>query len=102
MNDFAKMLIETPYDELRAAVEKMLFGGGDHAELATGRNVADEARRELEALAKRAAFLATYVDERIGGGCGDQGHAKAVKSANRTAKAVRKAFGYTEYHEVQI
>ena len=61
----------------------------------------DELRRQLEGIAERAAVLAGYMDERHGYGCGDQGHKKAVKQANRNGKMVwMKVFGYNGYVEV--
>lgn len=63
----------------------------------------DEIRRALEGLAERAAMLARYMDERCGAGCGDQGHAKAVKAANRAGRAVWcKVFGYNAFLDLTI
>jgi hypothetical protein len=53
-----------------------------------------ELARELEYIAANAAFAAAYLSARYGEGCGDQGHAYAVKCANRAKRLVRKAFGY--------
>lgn len=63
----------------------------------------DEIRRELEGIAERAAMLAGYLDERHGYGCGDQGHSKAVKTANHHGKMVwMKTFGYNGFHPLTI
>ncbi len=51
--------------------------------------------RELEAIAAYAAFAAGYLASRSGEGCGDQGHAAALKAANRARRLTRGAFGYT-------
>jgi hypothetical protein len=59
--------------------------------------------RALEAIADRAAWLARYLDERAGYGCGDQGHAAGVKSANRVGTLLWvKGFGYGAYHNLTI
>jgi hypothetical protein len=59
--------------------------------------------KEFEALAERAAMYARYLDERHGYGCGDQGHAKAVKAMNKAGKMVHmKVFGYNAFHELTI
>ena len=55
-------------------------------------------RRSLENLAEWATWLARYVDERDGFGCGDQGYEKAVRNANRAARTLWcKAFGYSAF-----
>lgn len=57
----------------------------------------------LERLAERAAWLATYLEERTGYGCGDQGHEQAVRNANRAGRAVWcKAFGYNAHAELRV
>ena len=62
-----------------------------------------ELTRELESIAYRAAMLARYVDARYGGGCGDQGHASAVRSCNKAAKTVwMKAFGYNAHNDINF
>ncbi len=62
-----------------------------------------EAAKMLEHIAKQAAWLGTYAEERYGYGCGDQGHADAVKSANKAAKTVWcKALGYNGYHDLRV
>lgn len=48
----------------------------------------ERVRRDLEAIAERAAMLAAYLDSRHGYGGGDQGHEKAVKAANRAGRIV--------------
>ena len=56
-----------------------------------------KAERYLEGIAYRAAGFAAYLGERCGHGCGDQGHERAVKAANKARKAVWcGAFGYNE------
>lgn len=63
----------------------------------------DETRRLLEGIAERCAFLAGYLDERYGYGCGDQGHEKAVKTGNKHSRAVwMKVFGYNAHHNLNI
>jgi len=63
----------------------------------------DYLRRDLEELSKRVAMLAGYLDQRHGYGCGDQGHAKAVKQMNRNGKMVwMKVFGYNAYHDINV
>jgi len=62
-----------------------------------------ELSRKLEGISARAAVLAGYLDERHGYGCGDQGHKKAVRRANRNGKTVWiGAFGYNGYHDLTI
>lgn len=63
----------------------------------------DDLRRALENVSERAAMLAGYLDERHGYGCGDQGHTKAIKRANKNGKIVwLKVFGYNCYHELNV
>lgn len=63
----------------------------------------DVLRRQLEGLATCAGKLAAYLDERHGNGCGDQGHLKAVKAANRAGKKIWcGAFGYNGFHNLTI
>lgn len=55
---------------------------------------------ELEAISKRAAQMARYIDYRYVHGCGDQGHESALKAMNKAGKIVwMKAFGYKAYHD---
>lgn len=54
-----------------------------------------DAVRSLDSLIERAARLRGYLDGRYGHGCGDQGHADAVKMSNALAAKVRKALGFT-------
>lgn len=62
-----------------------------------------ELNKELDGIAERAALLAGYLDERYGGGCGDQGHKQAMKTANRNGKMVwTKVLGYNDYHKLTI
>lgn len=57
----------------------------------------------LDGLAEYAAFRAGYAAERYGYGCGDRGHARAVKRANRQGRGVwRRVLGYNAYHEVNF
>ena len=59
--------------------------------------------RTLEAIARRAAMLARYLDTRIGYGCGDQGHRQAMNAANKAGKAVWcGAFGYNEHPALKV
>jgi hypothetical protein len=59
-----------------------------------------ELARELEEISRRAAMLAEYLNERYGYGCGDQGHKKGVKSANKAGQKVWcGAFGYNAHHD---
>ena len=84
----AKKLMETAPVDWEKAVDKILT------------RQRDELRRQLEGTAERAAVLAGYMDERHGYGCGDQGHKKAVKQANRNGRMVwMKVFGYNGYVE---
>jgi hypothetical protein len=47
--------------------------------------------------ATRSAFIAAYLGERYGYGCGDQGHGKALKAANRAARLTHcEALGYND------
>jgi len=62
----------------------------------------EQLRRALENIAQRAAWLAVYADTRSGCGCNDQGHASAVKAANKTSKLVWcKGFGYNGHFDVR-
>jgi len=59
--------------------------------------------KDLEAVAERAAMMATYLEERHGYGCGDQGHASAVKACNRAARIVHcRALGYNAYKDLSF
>lgn len=62
----------------------------------------DDTVRSLEAIAARAAMLATYLDNREGHGCGDQGHVDSLKAANRVNAKVRKALGYQTTHALRV
>ena len=67
------------------------------------RSERNDAARAFEGIAKRAAMLAGYLDERHGYGCGDQGHDKGVETANENAQKVWcKVFGYNAYHEIRF
>ena len=77
------------------AYEKMVdrISGADRGQL----------RRHFEIIAERAAFLARYLDERHGRGCGDQGHEAAAAAGNKAARAVWcKVFGYNDHHAIMI
>ncbi len=50
---------------------------------------------ELSAIIQRATLLEAYISHRYNTGCGDQGHDKSAKVANRTVVRVRKALGFT-------
>lgn len=50
---------------------------------------------ELAALVQEAARLYAYAQERYGYGCGDRGHADAVKTSNRLVTKIRKAMGFS-------
>lgn len=63
----------------------------------------DRLRQELELITERAGMFAAYLDERHGYGCGDQGHEKAIKAANKTGKIIWcKAFGYNGFTALAI
>lgn len=64
----------------------------------TWNDLADELRsntdiqetvKQMEAIAERAARLARYLDTRVGGGCGDQGHAAGNLPDAATAEAIK-------------
>jgi hypothetical protein len=55
----------------------------------------DETARELDSIAIQAVRMAAYLMRRSGDGCGDDGHAAAVKHQNKQAAKVRKAIGFT-------
>jgi hypothetical protein len=89
--DAYKMITEVAPVDLKDYVEKMKT------------QEMDLLRRELEGIAERAAFLAGYLDERHGYGCGDQGHDKAVKTANKNGRKVWvQVFGYNAYHDIRF
>ena len=53
---------------------------------------------ELEAIAEKAGRFASYLGERYGYGCGDQGHDSALKMFNQTGKRIHcLVFGYNAY-----
>lgn len=54
-----------------------------------------EVARKLNAQAEYLVRVASYFEERYGYGCGDQGHAAAVKAQNRVATRVRRALGFS-------
>jgi len=63
----------------------------------------EELRSQFAHIAKVAAMLEGYLDERYGYGCGDQGHERAMKTANKNGKQVwMKVFGYNGYHELNV
>lgn len=51
--------------------------------------------QELQNVALAAVWRSAYLDARYGSGCGDQGHASAVKAANKQLTGTRKALGFT-------
>ncbi len=56
------------------------------------------AMQDMEGIAQKATLLASYLSERYGHGCGDQGHKSASKKAIRDAKKLWcKIFGYNGY-----
>lgn len=61
--------------------------------------VRDALARRMMGVAEQAAMLARYLDTRSGGAAHqDQGHAAAVKAANKVAGLLHvKGFGYNEY-----
>ena len=46
--------------------------------------------------------IGTYLDERYGYGCGDQGHKDSVKKANKAAHKVGDALGYNVTRDVDF
>lgn len=50
---------------------------------------------ELSSLIQRATLLEAYVSHRFNTGCGDQGHMKSAKKANKVLVHVRRALGYS-------
>jgi hypothetical protein len=63
----------------------------------------DELRKQFEVISEKAGILAGYLEERHGYGCGDQGHEKAVKQANRNGRMIRiKVFGYNGYVDLRL
>jgi hypothetical protein len=60
----------------------------------------DQCRRDMEGIAYFAAAYAAYLDERHGGGCGDQGHKDADKAALKAARSIwTKIFGYNAHND---
>ena len=48
-------------------------------------------------------MMAVYIEEREGYGCGDQGHAKALKEMNRAGRMVHtKALGFNTFHDLSF
>lgn len=91
MKIIRKKILDTPFVDLPALCEKMKLQ--EMAELADN----------LEALATRAGMIATYIEERQGYGCGDQGHAKALKAMNKAGRIIHmKAFGYNAFHDLNF
>jgi hypothetical protein len=84
-------LLELPFIELEKIVNEMSL---------IERN---SLCRELEILSARAGEMAAYLDERYGGGCGDQGHQSAVKNLNKAGRIIwTKAFGYNAYRDLSF
>lgn len=54
-----------------------------------------ELANTLNQIAQRATRAATYFEERYGYGCGDQGHATAVKKQNKVVERVRRVLGFS-------
>lgn len=54
-----------------------------------------DAERAACSLAVTAAEIAAYLGERGANGYGDNGHADGIRAAQKAAKRVRKALGYT-------
>lgn len=87
----ARLLLKTAPAALERAADRM--------SAVERRNVS----RELEHLARYAAFLGVYLSERHGYGCGDQGHRSAVKKANSAARKLwTKVLGYYAFHDYNI
>jgi uncharacterized protein YcaQ len=86
----AQQIIEEPFSSL--------------PDLCTHMNNKREIVQHLEGIAERAAMMAAYIDEREGyGGCGDQGHKKALKAMNRAGKLVHlKVFGFMAFHDLSF
>ncbi len=90
-NEQAKRLMQLAPCDWQGAADKL------------GASGRDEIRRALEGVAVRAAELARYMDERAGSGCGDQGHAKAVKAANKAGRKVWcGVFGYNDFIDFTV
>jgi hypothetical protein len=51
---------------------------------------------ELDAIIEHAARPRGYLEMRHGNGCGDQGHASAVKESNKLVAKIRKALGFVQ------
>ncbi len=84
-----KELLALPPLDWRAAVDRL------------SPSERDALRREAESAALHAAMFATYLDERAGHGCGDAGHERAMREANRTGRTLWcKAFGYNGFIEL--
>lgn len=58
--------------------------------------------KALEEMAIRAAWMAGYLESRHGSGCGDQGHADAVKNSDKVRTRIRRALGYNVTHSVSF
>lgn len=59
--------------------------------------------KELEGICHHTVQLAGYIEERHGYGCGDRGHKKALKTANKWGKMIwMKVFGYNGYIDINV
>jgi len=67
----------------------------DHPELNYAISELSELESELDSLTQNACMAAEYIGHRGTYGCGDSGHDKAFKAAEKKLKKVRKAIGYT-------
>ena len=84
--------LRTPFIDLEALIDSL-----------EKRSDLQDIRQQLEALSVRAGMIAAYLDEREGYGCGDQGHANALKAMNRAGKIIHcKAFGYNAFNDVNF
>jgi hypothetical protein len=87
MNTKTKKLLKSPIAEWPQLVSST-------AAAAAAPNDLQETESELSALIQRATLLETYISHRYNTGCGDQGHDKSAKIANKTLTKVRKALGF--------
>jgi len=95
--DLFRLAICTPMYEWDEVANRWINSeaGKDYLPTAANRGTMDDAIRQLDTMIVCLSRFREYLDQRYGSGCGDQGHADAVKAQNRVAAKIRKALGYT-------
>ena len=97
MNKTTEGLLKTAPVDWEDRVNRILTrdAGIEYLPPVKDRSELTEVISDLDAHIQGAVRLLGYVEQRYGNGCGDQGHADAVKESNRLVTKVRRALGFT-------